>query len=112
MSFTLIPGGLLDDESPVPDKPIEEWTQEEHEAYTRYWYENAEPGTADYALKHLCISSAAIVTTIQTLEAFRSACIAEAETAGLKTEWTHLTGDNIIGLLKQRQRSDSVCSCL
>ena len=106
MSFTIIPGGLLDDESPAPDKPIEEWTAEEHEAYSSYWYENAEPGTADYALKHLSISSEAIRTTIQTLETFRSACSAEAEAAGYKTEWNHLSGDNIIGLFKQRLRSD------
>ena len=112
MAFEVIPGGLLlekirEDDIPAPDKPIEEWTQEEHEEYDRYNYENAEPGTADHALKYLDISPEAIITTISTLEALKAACIKEAEETGYETGWKSANGDNLINLFKQRRRSDA-----
>lgn len=112
MAFEVIPGGLLlellrAEDVPAPDKPIEEWTPEEHEEYNRYCYENAEPGTEDHALKYLDIAPEAIITTISTLEALKAACVKETEETGYDTGWKTITGDNLINLFKQRRRSDA-----
>lgn len=111
MAFEVIPGGLLleslrAEDIPAPEKPIEEWTQEEHEEYDRYCYENAEPGSIEHGIKSL--SPDALEAAITGLEAIRAALEAEAAATGFRNEWEHLP--DVIFLyktLKQRQRSEA-----
>ena len=108
MAFEVIPGGLcLEDDIPAPDKPIEEWTPEEHEEYNRYLYDEAEPGTPEAVIKGLAICPAAIRATIETLEAIRAACGAEAEATGYRSEWPYITTPYLLTLLQLRERSEA-----
>ncbi len=109
MVFEVIPGGLcLQDDIPAPDKPIEEWTQEEHEQYHRYLYENAEPGTAEAAVKSLDISSSALQTVIITLEAIQAACEQQVNTSGYRNEWPYLECSYLLTMLKLKSEISNV----
>ena len=113
MAFEVIPGGLLlaqlaENDIPCPDKPIEEWTEEENEAYHRYLYENAEPGTPEAVIKALDVSTEAIQTVINTLEAIRAGCEAAAAETGYRSEWPHLDAAYLLTLLRLRSEARPV----
>ena len=103
MNFCVIPGGLYEppadlDDVPTPEKPTEEWTQEEHEEYNRYCYENAEPGTVEHGIKSL--SPSALEAAITGLEAIRAALEEEAAANGLRNEWEHLDVPFLYSVIK------------
>ena len=111
MAFDVIPGGLLlerlqAEDIPAPDKPIEEWTQEEEEEYNRYCYENAEPGSIEHGIKSL--APEALEAAITGLESIRAALEAEAAATGFRNEWEHLPDViYLYSILKQRQQSEA-----
>ena len=112
MAFEVIPGGLLleqlrAEDIPAPDKPASEWTEEETEAYHRYCYENAEPGTIENALKNLAITPETLEETIEALEAIRAALEAEAAATGYRNEWPTVEAAFLLEMLKQRRRSEA-----
>ena len=100
MKLEVIPGGLLfADDVPTPDKPAEEWTEEENETYHRYLWENAEPGTMADTLKKLDLSAENLSITIRTLEEIRNRTQEDAATAGYKSEWEIVTPEELLSLL-------------
>lgn len=100
MKFEVIPGGLLfADDVPTPDKPSEEWTEEENEDYHRYLWENAEPGTMADTLKKMDLSAENLSITIKTLEEIRNRTQEDATSAGYKSEWEIVTPEELLSLL-------------
>ena len=100
MKFEVIPGGLLfADDVPTPDKPSEEWTEEENEDYHRYLWENAEPGTMADTLKKMDLSAENLSITIKTLEEIRKHTQEDATAAGYKSEWEIVTQEELLSLL-------------
>lgn len=88
--FEVIPGGLFDDDDiPAPDKPIEEWTDEEHEEYLRTIWNEAGTGTMEHVIKSIDLPKGEIITAINVLEAIRVGCAADASASGLRSEWNN-----------------------
>ena len=105
MAFEVIPGGLcFEDDIPAPDKPIEEWTEEEKAEYERYCFENSEPGSAQAAIKEADISPEVISATIDALEAIRTVCSKEAEATGFRDEWPHVMAEDLLTWLHLRKQ--------
>ena len=106
MSFEVIPGGLLfADDVPAPNKPIEEWTEEEKTAYDRYLWENAEPGTTEHTIKHFAISSEDLNTIISTLEGIRTATAAAAAQDGYKSDFEAVGAEELLKYLKIKENA-------
>ena len=111
--FEVIPGGLLleslqAEDVPAPDKPIGEWTPEEHEEYNRYCYENAECGSWEHVIKCLAISPDDLSTTIKTLEMIRDAINNEMLETGYNEFWRDDSDTAfLLSILLQRQKAKS-----
>ena len=108
--FEVIRGGLAfedPDEIPAPDKPIEEWTPEEHEAYFLACWERAEPPTVEHAVKTIEAPADAIASALDVLEAIKTACAAAADQTGLRNEFDHESLPNLLYSLRQRVKEDA-----
>ena len=106
MSFEVIPGGLLfADDVPAPDKPANEWTEEEKTAYDLYMWENAEPGTTEHTIKHFAISSEELSTIISTLERIQTATAAAAAQAGYKNDFKEITAEELLQFFKTKENT-------
>lgn len=106
----VIRGGLSfedPDEIPAPDKPSEEWTDEEHEAYFLACWKAAGPSNVEHAVKTLDVPAAAIAAALDVLEAIRSACAAGAEQTGLRSEFDTETLPYLLDCLRQRVKEDA-----
>ena len=113
MVFEVIPGGLrFKDDIPGPDKPIEEWTPEEHEEYDRYLYEHADPGSPEAAIKAIDISPEALSTVIDVLCKVQVACEKEAEVTGFQNEWSYLEAEHLLKMLRLRQQEKTLAKQL
>ena len=106
--FEVIPGGLLfEDDIPGPDKPIEEWTEEELEQYNNVLWERAEPGSLEHPIKTVALTTDTISTVIKALEAIHAVFEAEVIETGFRSEWPYLTAEYLLDMLKRRQRSEA-----
>ena len=103
--FEVIRGGLLytdPDEIPAPDKPTEEWTEEEKERYFLFCWEHAEESTVAYAVKKLETPAETIAAAIDVLEAVERACAAGSARTGLQNEFYKETCCNLLMCLRQK----------
>ena len=103
MSFEVIEGGGLD------SLLWSEMTEEQKEERQKIdWYE-AEPndGSIESIFRFTAISKAAVITTVETLEAFRKAMEEDAARAGIRSEWPHIDADFLLRQLKTRKKADA-----
>lgn len=108
--FEVIRGGLAfedPNEIPAPDKPIEEWTEKEHEAYFLACWEQAEDSTLEYAVKTLKEPAEAIAAALEVVEAIRTSCTSDAEKTGLRNEFEYENLPRLLQCLRQRVKEDS-----
>lgn len=111
----VIRGGLAfedPDEISGPDKPIEEWTEEEHDAYFLACWEKAEPSTVEYAVKHLEAPAEAIASALAVLEKISASCAADAEKEGLRNEFDYEQLPHLLQCLRQRVKEDASCGVI
>lgn len=114
MSITVIPGGLykpdpqlIEDDVPCPDKPVEEWTEEEKEAYDRYMWENADPGSIESVIKAITVSQEDITATISILEKIKACAAETAAETGFRNEWDYSVPEDLLKLLQFKSESIS-----
>lgn len=103
-SFEVVEGlaCCTDDDIPCPDKPFEEWTEEERDEYYRLIWEIAGPGTLEHAMKTIDVAPQIVRTVLDFMELYRRTWNTQAEESGLTGEWKDLNGDYLIVLLKRR----------
>lgn len=104
-AFEVIKGGPKfhdPDEIPGPDKPIEEWTAEDHEAYSLILWEIAEKPSIEYAVKTMDVPAASLETTLSVLEAVQQSCAREAAALGLRDIFRNENIPNLIWCIRQR----------
>ena len=105
MSFEIIPGGLLlDDDIPAPEKPIEDWTEEEKEAYHKILWERAEPGTLADTIKKTSIPEETLDTIIAALKTIKNRAENDAIAAGYMCEWETVSAEELLTLLILRKQ--------
>lgn len=90
------------DKIPAPNKPVEEWTAEDHEAYSLTLWEIAEKSSIEYAVKTLDVSPANLETTLSVLEAVQQSCARESAALGLKDIFQEERIHNLIWCIRQR----------
>ncbi len=107
--FEVIHGGLSfkdPDEIPAPDRPAEEWTEAEHEAFFLYCWDNAEDSTLEFSVKNLSVPADAIATAADVLEKIRLACAEGAARTGLRNEFDYEQLPHLLRCLQQRVQED------
>ena len=94
------------DEIPAPDKPIEEWTEADHEEYEKALWDSADdPGSIEYVVKKLQEPIEAIETAVHVLEAIKTECEEEAAILGLISDYNR-NNDYLLNLLRRRVKAD------
>ena len=109
VELRVIEGGRFSDpdEIPAPDKPIEQWTNNELAMYEAYLYDNAEDGSVEYSVKYLDEPREDIAAALRVLEAIARDCAAAAERAGTRNEFEIESARNLLRVLRQRVNADN-----
>ena len=108
VELKVIKGGrcLDEDLGPNADKPVEEWTPEDHEAQNEWYWETGEPGEISYIIRHLPASPEDIRTTVRVMDLIRRMCDEEAERKGYRCDFDLESCPNLLWYLKRRQKAD------
>lgn len=103
MAFEVIEGGGLE------SIPWPEMTEAQKLEYEKIEWNETTQGDGDEVsvFKYMPLSSAALNTTIETLEAIRAALEENAAAHKITNEWRHLDDEYILRQLRQRRRYDA-----
>lgn len=109
VKLRVIKGGRFSepDEIPAPDKPNEEWTIEERDAYHAYLYDHAEEGTVEYSVKYLDEPREDIAAALRVLEAISQSCAAAAKKVGIINEFELESARHLLRILRRRVKNDN-----
>ena len=108
VELRVIQGGKFfdPDEIPAPDKPIEEWTEEDNEQYQSYLWDNAEKGTMQYAIKNLSAPAGDIETAARVLAAIKKTLDESAAREGIRSEFDFESPKALLWMLRRRVKAD------